>query len=684
MKKVLITGDGSYIGESFRQYLLTMPDDYVVEIKDSMGWEPSVSDFVNYDVVFNVAGVAHIREKKENQHLYYEINRDLVIKIAKNAKEAGVKQFILLSTMSVYGVVTGKIDKDTLACPVSVYGKSKLEADKAIEKLEDEGFKFVCLRPPMVYGKGCKGNYQRLRKIALKSPVFPNYMNHRSMVYIGNLCEFIKECIDQEKTGLFFPQNGIYTNTSEMVKVIAECNGKKIILTRFFNWAIKTCRIDIIKKAFGNLVYEKADMVCKYGFKESIKLSEGIDTLTKEIEESDHTFTYKSEKKKKALCIATMASNLDNFNRANVEILKSLGYDVTLAANFHSTEDINSQDKIDEFTREMSAEGVRIVHIAFSRRPKKLGMQLKSILQVRSLLKQRFDLIHCHAPVCAAIVRAEAQKYRKKNKTKVLYTAHGFHFYTGAPVINWFVYYPIEKLCSRWTDVLITINQEDYRRAKEKFKAKEVVYIPGIGVDTGKFAYNDDGRERIRRELGFKDTDLILLSVGELNRNKNHSVIIKALEKMRNENIFTKNLFYVVAGTGGRKEQLERIARDAGLSNRILFVGYRSDVADLCDAADVFVFPSYREGLSLSLMEAMSSGLPCIVSNIRGNRDLIDCNGGHRVSPNSSDGWARAISSVIESKETMKSFGAHNQKKVLKFSSNMVNRKMRSIYGRVL
>ncbi len=684
MKKVLITGGESYIGESLRQYLSTMPYDYVVDVKDSMGWEPSVSDFVNYDVVFNVAGIAHIRERKENQHLYYEINRDLVIKIAKNAKEAGVKQFILLSTMSVYGMVTGKIDKDTLACPVSAYGKSKLEADKAIEKLSDESFKFVCLRPPMVYGKGCKGNYQSLRKIALKSPVFPNYINHRSMVYIGNLCEFIKECIDQEKTGLFFPQNYIYTNTSEMVKVIAECNGKKIVLTRFLNWAIKICHIGIIKKVFGDLVYEKIDTVCKYRFRESIKLSEGTDLLKKEITESDHIVTYKSEKKKRVLCIASMASNLDNFNRANVEILKSLGYDITLAANFHSTEDINSQDKVDEFARKMRAENVHIIHIAFSRNIRKLGMQLKSIRQVRDLLKQRFDLIHCHSPVCAAIVRAEAQKYRKMSETKVLYTAHGFHFYTGAPAISWLVYYPIEKLCSRWTDVLITINQEDYRRAKEKLKAKEVVYIPGIGIDTGKFAYNDNRRERIRKELGLKDTDLILLSVGELNKNKNHGVIIKAFEKMRNENILPKNLYYVVVGIGSRKEQLKRLARDVKLSNRILFAGYRSDVADFYDASDVFVFPSYREGLSLSLMEAMSSGLPCIVSNIRGNRDLIDCNGGYRVTLNSSDGWARAISDVIENKKVMKAFGVYNQKKVLKFSSDTVNRKMRGIYGSVL
>lgn len=207
MNRVLITGAGSYIGESVKEYLMATPDSYDVQSKDTMGWDPQPSDFEGFDVVFNVAGIAHIKETAENRQLYYDVNRDLVVKIAENAKKAGVKQFILLSTMSVYGMVTGRITKDTVPNPVNAYGKSKVEADEAIEKLSDDSFKFACLRPPMVYGKGCKGNYQALRKFALKSPVFPNYKNERSMVYIGNLCEFVKEAIDQEKSGLFFPQN---------------------------------------------------------------------------------------------------------------------------------------------------------------------------------------------------------------------------------------------------------------------------------------------------------------------------------------------------------------------------------------------------------------------------------------------------------------------------------------------
>ncbi len=275
MKKVLITGAKSYIGESVKDYLLNNNAEYDVEIKDTFGWEPKASDFNGFDVVFNVAGIAHIKETSQNRHLYFDVNRDLVIKIATAAKEAGVKQFILLSTMSVYGLLVGHITKDTPVNPVNSYGKSKAEADEAIFKLADEDFKFACLRPPMVYGKGCKGNYQSLRKFALKSPIFPNYSNQRSMIYIGNLCEFVKNCIDYEMSGLFFPQNEEYTVTSNMVKDIADNNGKKIKLTKAFNWLIKIFRVSVVKKVFGNLTYEKTDIVSRYNFEESINLTEG-------------------------------------------------------------------------------------------------------------------------------------------------------------------------------------------------------------------------------------------------------------------------------------------------------------------------------------------------------------------------------------------------------------------------
>lgn len=275
MKKVLIAGKNSYIGESFREYIQQFPEKYSVSEIDTKGLEPNPELFNGFDVVFCVAGIAHIKETKENRHLYFDINRDLVVKIAKAAKDGGVRQFILLSSMSVYGLTVGHITKSTVPHPANAYGESKLQADKMIDKLEDDGFLFACLRPPMVYGKNCSGNYQSLRRFSLKSPVFPNYRNQRSMIYIGNLCEFVKECIDDEKRGLFFPQNESYVNTCRMVQQIAEAHGKKIKLTGIFNWVIRIIPVDIVKKVFGSLTYEPADSVGKYSFAESIRLTEG-------------------------------------------------------------------------------------------------------------------------------------------------------------------------------------------------------------------------------------------------------------------------------------------------------------------------------------------------------------------------------------------------------------------------
>lgn len=275
MKKILITGANSYIGTSFEKYIQeNYPKDYIIQTVDMIGNNWKEKDFLGYDSVFHVAGIAHIKETAENRHLYYDVNRDLAVKVAKVAKESGVNQFILLSTMSVYGLTVGHIKKDTPTHPINAYGESKVQADEEIKNLEDRNFKFACLRPPMVYGKGCKGNYQSLRKFALKSPIFPDYQNARSMVYIENLCEFVKNVIEQEKSGLFFPQNSEYVNTSKMVKEIAEIHGNKMRLTKAFSWMLKFLQIGIVNKVFGDLTYEAVDTVSNYGFKESIKRTE--------------------------------------------------------------------------------------------------------------------------------------------------------------------------------------------------------------------------------------------------------------------------------------------------------------------------------------------------------------------------------------------------------------------------
>ena len=284
MKKILITGVNSYIGNSLVNWLDKYPKDYLVD-KVSLKCDTwKGKDFSKYDVIIHVAGIAHVSRNPSMEETYYRVNRDLTIEIAKKAKDEGVDQFIFLSSIIVYGEnieTKGMITSDTQPQPSNFYGKSKLQAENGIVPLADSNFNVVILRPPMIYGKNSKGNYPKLSKAAQKLPVFPNINNSRSMLHIDNLSEFIKLMIDNREHGLFFPQNQEYVNTSEMVKIISKVHGKNIKLTKLFNPIINLMhnKIGIINKVFGNLVYEQnmSDYKVNYrirNFKKSIELTE--------------------------------------------------------------------------------------------------------------------------------------------------------------------------------------------------------------------------------------------------------------------------------------------------------------------------------------------------------------------------------------------------------------------------
>lgn len=286
MKKILITGKDSYIGTSLEKWLSQWPDKYTVDTVDMISDSWKEKDFSKYDVVFHVAGIAHVSSDPKLKNLYYKVNRDLTIATARKAKNEGVQQFIFMSSIIVYGdsPSNGVIDRNTVPKPSNFYGDSKLQAEEGIKPLENESFKIVILRPPMIYGKGSKGNYPKLSKLAQKIPVFPDIDNERSMLHIDNLCEFIKVMIDHEETGIYFPQNKEYVKTSELVKTIAEVHGKKIWMIRWMNWLIRMMfGIGIVNKVFGNLVYEKS--MSDYDkanyrirdFRESIELTESGD-----------------------------------------------------------------------------------------------------------------------------------------------------------------------------------------------------------------------------------------------------------------------------------------------------------------------------------------------------------------------------------------------------------------------
>lgn len=285
MKKILITGANSYIGTSFEKYMAQWPEKYQIDTVDMIDGSWREKDFSGYDTVFHVAGIAHSdtgKVSEERKAFYYKINTDLTIETAQKAKKDGVKQFIFMSSAIVYGdsAPIGKtkiITKDTPTSPANFYGDSKVQAEKGILPLNDESFKVAVLRPPMIYGPNSKGNYPVLSKLAKKLPFFPVVDNKRSMLYIENLAEFVRLVIENLEEGIFWPQNGEYSNTTELVRMIAEVNGKKILLIKGFTWALKLMSrfTGLVNKAFGSLSYEQS--ISEY--KEDYRKKNLIDTI---------------------------------------------------------------------------------------------------------------------------------------------------------------------------------------------------------------------------------------------------------------------------------------------------------------------------------------------------------------------------------------------------------------------
>lgn len=383
-----------------------------------------------------------------------------------------------------------------------------------------------------------------------------------------------------------------------------------------------------------------------------------------------------------ALFVTTTASMIDQFNRGNIDILKKMGYEVHIACNL-AAGNTTSKESTHKFIEDMHKEGVKVFDYPFTRSPFAYGKNLRLSLKLRKQIKKyRYKIIHCHTPVGGVVARIASAFIVKKWGGRVIYTAHGFHFYHGAPLKNWLIFYPIEREMSWLTDTLITINSEDYSRVKKSFHARQIIYVPGVGVNTD--VYSAEGvsiqtkkelRKKIIPEIQSEDKT-IYLSVGELNENKNHSIIIEALGRMNNDKIH-----YYIAGIGEKKRELESQINKLNLKEQVFLLGYRTDISDLMKLSDVFVLPSKREGLNVSLMEAMSSGLPCLVSNIRGNRDLIkDSKGGYLVAPNDVDGWQKVMSRMWENKDEQIKFGQWNRNRIKNFSLRKVQKQMEDIY----
>jgi len=379
---------------------------------------------------------------------------------------------------------------------------------------------------------------------------------------------------------------------------------------------------------------------------------------------------------KKALVMASVASMIDLFNMENIKILRSRGFEVHVACNFENGS-ITSQARVDEFRDELENAGIKTYHIPVPRKISSIKDIIKSYHLIREMCwENKYKIVHCHSPIGGVIVRL-ACKNERKFGTKVIYTAHGFHFFKGAPLKNWLLFYPLERWCARYTDVLITINREDFNRAQMLFKAKKVEYIHGIGIDTRKFGNTVIDKPLKHRALGISEDAFVLLSVGELNKNKNQAIIIRALAKLNNSNIH-----YFIVGHGDLQNSLFELADSLGVAQNVHILGYRNDVIEFCKMADIFCFPSFREGLSVALMESMAASLPVVCSNIRGNNDLIENGkGGFLIKPDDADGFALAIEKIFNDKTLRYQQGLHNSEVIKIYDVASVRTEMDKIYG---
>ena len=360
---------------------------------------------------------------------------------------------------------------------------------------------------------------------------------------------------------------------------------------------------------------------------------------------------------------------MNNFAISAILAAKELGIDFTLANNMSMAEPGHFEKVCEQY-------GIKMIHIDFDRNPlgKSNLLARKQLLELME--KEKYDIVHCNTPSGGMVGRIAAAQMKIP---KVIYMAHGFHFWKGAPLKNWLFYYSVERFLARFTDRLITINREDYERAQRFHykKGGKAVYVPGVGIDPKKYAPNAEKRTNKRQELGIRNDENMLLSVGEVNQNKNHKVVIEALAKWQR-----KDIRYVICGIGPMEDELKKLVETLGLANQVTFAGYRTDIGDYYQAADVFVISSYREGLPVALMEAMTACIPCVASRIRGSVDLL-ADSSLLFDAGDSDGLLEALKRVMDPEVARKEV-ARNTETLQKFSLDEAVMAMKAIYVDVI
>ena len=381
----------------------------------------------------------------------------------------------------------------------------------------------------------------------------------------------------------------------------------------------------------------------------------------------------KRKPNKKALITATVGGFLPQFEMGHARVLQRLGYEVHYASNFHMP--------VYGYSREwLEGQGIVCHQIDFERSPYRILGHIRAYRQLKELIRSvPFHIIHCHTPVGGVLTRLAARKSRKgPQPARVLYTAHGFHFYRGGPPGSWLLFYPIESRLSLHTDVLLTINREDYEQAKRfcvEWRCRPV-QIPGVGIRPEFYGERDrEAAEAKRREFGIEENDFLIVSVGELNSNKNHEIVIRAMEGLSDVHIK-----YLICGEGNRRKRLEQLIHRTGLEERVKLAGFRKDIAQILACADCFAFPSKREGLGMAAIEAMASGLPVIAGDNRGTREyMIDGTNGI-VCRNKPEEYRDAIRKLSQDPKLRRRMGEKARKMALHYDAAHSDEAMKEIY----
>lgn len=660
---LLVIGITGHTGKYFLQELIKSEYKEKVRffVREGSNVEEIIKSNLNYEIFYGDLNDKTSIEKacKDTDKILEIYNIKYSLSVLDSAISNNVKRIIFVHTTGIFSKYKSASQE---------YKKIEREV---IEKAKNNNIDITILRPTMIYGDICDHNISKFIKMMDKMRIYPMIAGGSAKIQPVNARDLGKAYY-QVLTNLEKTKNKNYNlsgkdeiKIKEMLKLILKKLNKKTLFVTIPMWLsvslayilkIMTIgKIDIIEKVlrmnedrvFNN---EEARKDFEYN---PISFENGLNI---EIEE----YTTRA---KRILFVATVDSHIMNFHLPYLKLFKEKGYVVDVATNGDT--EIPYCDNH--------------YKISIQRNPFKIG-NILAIKELKKIIKKnQYQLIECHTPMGGVATRIAAKKSRKKG-TKVIYMAHGFHFYKGAPILNWIIYYPIEKMCSRWTDCLITITNEDYKFAQKHMKAKRIEHINGIGMNPERLKnkLTQEEKDEFRKKLNINKNDIVFSYIAELNANKNQILLIKTIQELKKKK---SNIKLLLIGAGKLKEEYQQYIKNNGLENEIKLLGKRQDINELLSITDIYLASSKREGLPVNVMEAMYKGLPIIATDNRGHRELIQDNeNGYICKKSDVQNFKLSVEKISKDIKKINSMKEKNNTLVRKYELEEVKQKMEEIY----